>query len=144
MISNIWSLSKRIKSSDKEKLSTAKYLLIIGPLNLNVNIVYSRIQIIDQEVKVNIVYSRICGQNKTSISSSFRQEENFSRRQNWYYKNGDKQHLSTNEKVIINQNELEIGEYSIHIYSGSFIEANISQKTQDFSVVATGGIESGY
>lgn len=57
---------------------------------------------------------------------------------------GDSQHLSTNEKVIIDKDELETGNYTIHIYTGSFIDSEINSKTQNFSVVATGGIESGY
>lgn len=57
---------------------------------------------------------------------------------------GDSQHLSTNEKVIVNEDEIELGEYEIHVYSGNFIDADIETSTQDFSVVATGSFDNGY
>lgn len=56
----------------------------------------------------------------------------------------DTQHLSTNEKVIIDPEEIEIGEYKIHILTGSFIDADITNQSQAFSVVATGDIENNY
>ena len=60
-------------------------------------------------------------------------------------KTGDSQHFSTNEKVIINEDEVEEGDYEIHIYSGTFIDSNLSSTPfQNFSIVATGDIENGY
>ena len=57
-----------------------------------------------------------------------------------YYGNhrtdNDEEHLSTNEKIIVNEDEIEIGEYFIHIYSNMDIQ-------QLFSVVAVGPIEDG-
>ncbi|OHT08906.1 hypothetical protein TRFO_22397 [Tritrichomonas foetus] len=46
----------------------------------------------------------------------------------------DSEHLSTNEKVIISKEELELGEYEIHIYS------NVNEK-QNFSVVSVGPVD---
>ena len=60
----------------------------------------------------------------------------------YFNEDGDTQHLSTNEKVIINSDEVEIGEYKIHIYTGSFIDSDVGNKTQNFAVVATGGIDN--
>lgn len=59
---------------------------------------------------------------------------------------GDSQHLSTNEKVIVDREEVEIGQYSIHVFSGAFIDSGINdvEKEQNFSVVASGNIENGY
>ena len=62
-----------------------------------------------------------------------------------HIKNGDTQHLSTNEKVIIEKNEIEIGQYSIHVLSGAFVDSGIGEDNQqNFSVVASGNIENGY
>lgn len=60
--------------------------------------------------------------------------------------NGDTQHFSTNEKVIIRNEELEDGEYTIHIYSSHFADSSIvgGSLKQDFSVVASGPISNGY
>ncbi|OHS98906.1 hypothetical protein TRFO_34739 [Tritrichomonas foetus] len=52
-------------------------------------------------------------------------------------KDDDSEHLSTNEKVIINEDELELGEYEIHIYSNSYVK-------QSFSIVAVGPIEDNF
>ena len=58
----------------------------------------------------------------------------------------DTQHASTNEKIIIDPDEVEIGEYTIHIYGGPFVDSLLTKKTirQVFSVVATGPISNGY
>ena len=60
--------------------------------------------------------------------------------------NGDTQHFSTNEKVIVNTNEIEVGEYTIHIYSLDFLDTGSSDtnQRQNFSVVATGDIDDGF
>lgn len=60
--------------------------------------------------------------------------------------NGDTQHFSTNEKVIINEDQIEPGEYYIQIYSLNFLDAGVSDtgKYQNFSVVVTGDIDNGY
>lgn len=55
----------------------------------------------------------------------------------------DTQHASTNEKVIIDESDVEEGEYIIHIYGGAFVDGE-SDTRQEFSVVATGPIENGY
>ncbi|OHT00028.1 hypothetical protein TRFO_33413 [Tritrichomonas foetus] len=47
---------------------------------------------------------------------------------------GDSEHFSTNEKVIISKDELELGEYEIHVYS------NVNDP-QKFSIVAVGPID---
>lgn len=57
---------------------------------------------------------------------------------------GDTQNFSTNEKVIVSIDELEISEYKIQVYTGSFIDAGIGDQNQKFSVVATGNIENGF
>ena len=57
---------------------------------------------------------------------------------------GDTQNFSTNEKVIVSIDELEISEYKIQVYTGSFIEPGIGDQNQKFSVVATGNIENGF
>ena len=58
---------------------------------------------------------------------------------------GDSQHLSTNEKVIIDQEELEIGDYTIHVFSGAFIDSGLEgSNEQNFSVVVSGNIDNGY
>ena len=63
-----------------------------------------------------------------------------------HLKNGDTQHTSTNEKVIINGDELENGVYKIHVYGGFFADTNAlkNEKKQIFSVVATGHFSDGY
>lgn len=60
--------------------------------------------------------------------------------------NGDSQHLSTNEKVIIRNNELEDGVYTIHVYAGNFADSDVLENSQkqEFSVVASGPIKNGY
>ena len=60
--------------------------------------------------------------------------------------NGDTQHFSTNEKVIIGTNEIEPGEYTIHIYSLDFLDTGVhdTNQVQNFSVVATGDIDDGF
>lgn len=60
--------------------------------------------------------------------------------------NGDTQHISTNEKVIIRNNELEDGNYSIYIYANSFTDRLVQSDSaeQKFSVVASGPIKNGY
>ena len=60
--------------------------------------------------------------------------------------NNDTQHFSTNEKVIINTDQVEPGDYTIHIYSLAFLDSanNDTSETQNFSVVATGDIENGF
>lgn len=55
---------------------------------------------------------------------------------------GDSQHFSTNEKVVIWKNEVEIGNYTIHIQSGDFMDGGLGTDKQDFSVVVTGDIEN--
>lgn len=58
---------------------------------------------------------------------------------------GDSQHLSTNEKVIIDPEDLEIGDYSVHVYSGAFLDSDLNDNNnQNFSVVVSGNIENGY
>lgn len=57
------------------------------------------------------------------------------------------QHFSTNEKVIINEDEIEPGEYEIRVYSLDFLDVPENQSTsvlQNFSVVATGDIDNGF
>ena len=62
-----------------------------------------------------------------------------------HLENGDTQHASTNEKVIIDENEIENGQYTIHVYGGEFADSGISgNNRQDFAVVATGPINNGY
>lgn len=62
-----------------------------------------------------------------------------------HLENGDTQHASTNEKVIINEDEVEDGQYTIHIYGNEFADSGISgNERQDFAVVATGPINNGY
>ena len=59
----------------------------------------------------------------------------------------DTQHLSTNEKVIINKEELKVGTYKVHVYAHSFVDSLLSKKeetVQEFSVVATGDIDNKY
>ncbi|KAK8847878.1 hypothetical protein M9Y10_018916 [Tritrichomonas musculus] len=56
-----------------------------------------------------------------------------------HLQNGDTQHASTNEKIIINEDELEVGEYKIHVYAGAFVGGKLINK-KHFSVVATGPI----
>lgn len=60
--------------------------------------------------------------------------------------NNDTQHASTNEKVIVNEEELEEGEYEIHVFGGVFADSFNDQndEEQEFSVVATGPIENKY
>lgn len=60
--------------------------------------------------------------------------------------NKDTQHASTNEKVIIDEYDLENGEYTIHVYGGKFVDNYITGQStkQEFAVVATGPIENGY
>lgn len=57
------------------------------------------------------------------------------------------QHFSTNEKVIINEDEIEPGEYEIRIYSLDFLDVPDNQSTtalQNFSIVATGDIDNSF
>lgn len=57
----------------------------------------------------------------------------------------DTQHLSTNEKIIINTNEVCPGEYTIHIYGNSFADGGLEDaEDQAFSVVVTGDVENKY
>lgn len=60
--------------------------------------------------------------------------------------NGDTQHFSTNEKVIVNTNEIEVGEYTISIYSDEFLDLNLTDDapSEEFAVVATGDIDDGF
>lgn len=59
--------------------------------------------------------------------------------------NKDTQHASTNEKVIIKEDELEDGTYTIHVYGGKFIDRITTDiDEQEFSVVASGPIQNGY
>ena len=50
------------------------------------------------------------------------------------------------KKVIIRNNELEDGDYVIHIYGGHFADSKISESSlkQEFSVVASGPIKNCY
>ncbi|KAK8845778.1 hypothetical protein M9Y10_020697 [Tritrichomonas musculus] len=62
-----------------------------------------------------------------------------------HLENNDSQHASTNEKVIINEDELEDGEYKIHVFASVFIDTKYSPEyRQDFSLVASGPIKNGY
>ena len=57
----------------------------------------------------------------------------------------DTKHLSTNEKVIIDNALLVEGNYRIHIFAGKFLDSTISKKedlSQEFSVVVTGDINN--
>lgn len=58
----------------------------------------------------------------------------------------DTQHLSTNEKVVIDKDELKVGTYKVHIYAHSFVDNLLSKEavSQEFSVFATGDIENKY
>ncbi|KAK8843157.1 hypothetical protein M9Y10_025354 [Tritrichomonas musculus] len=56
----------------------------------------------------------------------------------------DAQHFSTNEKVIIRKNEIEVGTYLVHIYSNDYMDTGLSTDRQTFSVVATGDIDNKY
>ncbi|KAK8841620.1 hypothetical protein M9Y10_027245 [Tritrichomonas musculus] len=57
----------------------------------------------------------------------------------------DTQHTSTNEKIIIDEDEIESGEYTIHVYGGYFADNfNNENQRQDFAVAASGPIENGY
>lgn len=58
----------------------------------------------------------------------------------------DTQHLSTNEKVIVDKEELKVGKYKVHIYAHSFLDSLITKEDvrQEFSIVATGDIENKY
>ena len=58
----------------------------------------------------------------------------------------DSQHCSANEKVIINENEVEKGEYTVHIFGGVFADSKLSDSNdnQVFSVVASGPISNKY
>lgn len=60
--------------------------------------------------------------------------------------NGETQHFSTNEKVIINTDEIEPGDYTIHVYSLEFLDTGIGDTSvlQNFSVVATGDIDNSF
>lgn len=60
--------------------------------------------------------------------------------------NNDTQHTSTNEKIIIDYDDLEDGEYTIHVYGGHFTDSLFyrDSPTQDFAVVASGPIAKGY
>lgn len=46
----------------------------------------------------------------------------------------DTQHASTNEKIIINEDEVEEGEYTIHIYGGAFADNVDANERQDQKV----------
>ena len=63
-----------------------------------------------------------------------------------HIKTNDTQHASANEKVIINEDEVENGEYTIHIFGGNFIDSFLSDspQRQEFSVAASGPIDNGY
>ncbi|KAK8837216.1 hypothetical protein M9Y10_036645 [Tritrichomonas musculus] len=63
-----------------------------------------------------------------------------------HLQNGETQHFSTNEKVIIDTNEIEPGDYTIHVYSLEFIDTAVDDLPleQNFSVVATGDIDDGF
>lgn len=56
----------------------------------------------------------------------------------------DTQHLSTNEKVIIDA--YSKGNYTIHIFSSKFFDSDLKREElrQEFSVVATGNIDNKY
>ena len=58
----------------------------------------------------------------------------------------DSQHCSTNEKVIIYENEVEKGEYTIHIFGVVFADSKLSDSNdnQAFSVVVNGSISNQY
>lgn len=58
-----------------------------------------------------------------------------------HLQNKDTQHFSTNEKVIINKNEIEIGTYLVYVVTGT-CWADIKTTGQRFGVVATGDIEN--
>lgn len=59
--------------------------------------------------------------------------------------NGDTQHASANEKVIINEDEVENGDYTIHIYGGVFADGSLPvNEYQEFAVVASGPIQNGF
>lgn len=60
--------------------------------------------------------------------------------------NGDTQHLSTNEKVIVNKEEIKTGTYTVHVYGNNFFDSRMNKETkkQNFSVVATGDIDNKY
>ena len=60
---------------------------------------------------------------------------------------GDTQHYSTNEKIIIKKDELEVGTYTVHVYGNSFLDTKDKSreyKRQSFSVAATGDIDNKY
>ena len=48
--------------------------------------------------------------------------------------NNDTQHTSTNEKIIINEDEVEEGEYTIHMYGGAFADNVDANERQDQKV----------
>ena len=59
--------------------------------------------------------------------------------------NGDTQHFSTNEKVIIDKSDLTKGTYSIYVITGEFADSGVStDANQKFAVVATGDISNGF
>ena len=60
---------------------------------------------------------------------------------------GDTQHFSTNEKVIIRKNELKVGTYTVHVFGNKFLDSKLKDAEtvkQNFSVVATGDIDNKY
>lgn len=59
-----------------------------------------------------------------------------------YLSNGDIQHFSTNEKIIIDNPEK--GTYYIHVIWGEFVDIDTSKESQDFAVVASGPVQNGY
>lgn len=58
----------------------------------------------------------------------------------------DTQHLSTNEKIIVDEINIMEGDYTIHVYSNKFFDSSLSREElyQEFSVVATGDIDNKY
>ncbi|KAK8836774.1 hypothetical protein M9Y10_037296 [Tritrichomonas musculus] len=63
-----------------------------------------------------------------------------------HLENGDTQHLSTNEKIIIKNDKLEDGDYTVHIYGSYFADSGVPGivESQKFAVVASGPIDDGY
>ena len=63
-----------------------------------------------------------------------------------HLENGDTQHLSTNEKIIIKNDKLEDGDYTVHIYGSHFADSGIPGviESQKFAVAASGPIDDGY
>lgn len=64
-----------------------------------------------------------------------------------HQEDGDTQHFSTNEKVILRKDEVEVGTYTVHVYGNKFLDSHLKNNDvlkQNFSVVATGDIDSKY